>query len=278
MGPAGSRAETRRPSKGNEHGSTTEVWACLINRKEGILISENAITDSWPLFRSGLSGDGSSTLGRHGLKHKDFIAFFLRSLDGVAIKLGVRTADLHSQRWAKRRAWWIPGFCFGDSFGLNTHYFANKVPSSQFSSVQSLSCVRLFAIPGIAAYQASLSITNSRSLLKLMPIESVMPSSHLILCRPLSSCPQSFPASGSFPMSQLFTWGGQSFGVSASASVLPMNTQDWSPLGWTLWISLQSKILSRVFSNTTVQKHQFFGAQLSLRFNSHIHTWPLEKP
>ena len=95
---------------------------------------------------------------------------------------------------------------------------------------------------------------------------------------PFSSCPQSFPASGSFQISQLFAWGGQSIGVSASASVLPMNTQDWSPLGWTGWISLQSKGLSRVFSNTTVQKHQFFGAQLSSHFNSHIHTWPLEKP
>ena len=95
---------------------------------------------------------------------------------------------------------------------------------------------------------------------------------------PFSSCPQSLPTSGSFPMSQLFTWGGQSIGVSASASVLPMNTQDWSPLGWTGWISLQSKGISRVFSNTTVQKHQFFGAQLSSQSNSHIHTWPLEKP
>ena len=95
---------------------------------------------------------------------------------------------------------------------------------------------------------------------------------------PFSSCPQSLPASGSFPMTQLFAWGGQSIGVSASASVLPMNTQDWSPLGWTGWISLQSKGLSRVFSKTTVQKHQFFGAQLSSQSNSHIHTWPLEKP
>ena len=92
-----------------------------------------------------------------------------------------------------------------------------------------------------------------------------------------SSYPQSLPASGSFPMSQLFTSGGQSIGVSASASVLPMNTQDWSPLGWTGWISLQSKGLSRVFSNTTGQKHQFFGAQLYSQSNSHIHTWPLEK-
>ena len=95
---------------------------------------------------------------------------------------------------------------------------------------------------------------------------------------PFSSCPQSLPASGSFPMSQLFTWGGQSIGASASTSVLPVNTQDWSPLGWTGWIFLQSKELSRVFSNTTVQKHQFFGTKLSSQSNSHIHTWPLGKP
>ena len=95
---------------------------------------------------------------------------------------------------------------------------------------------------------------------------------------PFSSCLQSFPASGSFQMSQLFASCGQSIGVSASASVLPMNTQGWSPLGWTGWISLQSKWLSRVFSNTTVQKHQFFGAQPSSQSNSHIRTWPLEKP
>ena len=95
---------------------------------------------------------------------------------------------------------------------------------------------------------------------------------------PFSSCPQSLPASGSFPMSQLIAWGGQNIGVSASASVLSMNTQDWSPLGWTGWISLQSKGLSRVFSNTTVQKHQFFCIQLSSQSNYHIHTWLLEKP
>ena len=94
---------------------------------------------------------------------------------------------------------------------------------------------------------------------------------------PFSSCPQSLPASESFRMSQLFTGGGQSIGVSALASVLPKNTQHGSPLEWTGWISLQSKGLSRVFSNTTVQKHQFFGAQLSSKTNSHIHTWPLEK-
>ena len=95
---------------------------------------------------------------------------------------------------------------------------------------------------------------------------------------PFASCLQTLPASGSFPMSQPFMWGGQSIGVSASASVLPMNTHHWSPLGWTGWISLQSKGLSRVFTSTTVQKHQYFGAQLSSQSNSHIHTWPLEKP
>ena len=92
-----------------------------------------------------------------------------------------------------------------------------------------------------------------------------------------SSCLQSFPTIGSLQMSQLFTSGSQNTGVSASTSALPMNTQDWFPLGWTGWISLQSKGLSRVFSNTTVQKHQFFGTQLSLSSNSHIHTWLLEK-
>ena len=95
---------------------------------------------------------------------------------------------------------------------------------------------------------------------------------------PFSSCSQSFPASGSFPMSQLFASGGQSIGVSDSTSVLPVNTQDWSPLGWSGWVSLQSKGLSRVFSNTTVQKHQFFSTQLSLQSNSYIRTWLLEKP
>ena len=95
---------------------------------------------------------------------------------------------------------------------------------------------------------------------------------------PFSSCPQCFPASGSFQISQFFTSAGQRIGVAVSASVLPMNLQDWFPLGWTGWISLQSKGLSRVVSNTTVQKHQFFGAQLSLQSNSHIYTWLLEKP
>ena len=148
----------------------------------------------------------------------------------------------------------------------------------KFVVVQSLSCVRLFANPWTAACQASLSITNSQSLLKLMSTESVVPSNISSSAVPLPSCLQSFPSSRSFPMNQFFASGSQSIGVAASASVLLMNTQDWSPLEWTGWISMQSKGLSRVFSNTTVQKHQFFGAQLSSQSNFHIHTWPLEKP
>ena len=132
------------------------------------------------------------------------------------------------------------------------------------SSVQLLSRVWLFAIPWISTRQASLSITDSRSSLRLTSITSVMPSSHLILGRPLLLLPQSLPASESFPMSQLVAWGGRSTGASALASFLPKKSQSWSPSEWTGWISLQSKGLSRVFSNTAVQKHQFFGTQLSL--------------
>ena len=131
------------------------------------------------------------------------------------------------------------------------------------TSVQTLSHVQLFAIPWTAARQASLSITNSQSLLRLMSIESVMPSISSTVV-PFSSCPQSFPASGSFPMSWFFTSGGHSIGISASLSVLTMSIQDWFPLGWTGWISLQSKGLSSIFSNTTGPKHQFFGIQLFL--------------
>ena len=148
---------------------------------------------------------------------------------------------------------------------------------SSVNSVQSLNRVWLFVTPRITGCQASLSITNSWSLLKLMPIVSMMASNRLTSVVPFSSHLQSFPASEFFQMSQFFTSGGQSIGVSTS-TVLPKNTQDWSPLGWTDWISLQSKELSRVFSNTTVQKQQFFGGQYSLQSNSHIHTWPLEKP
>ena len=135
------------------------------------------------------------------------------------------------------------------------------------------------ATPWTAAHQASLFITNSQSLPKPMcPLSRWCHPTISSSVVPFSSCPQSFPASGSFQISQLSASGGQSIGVSASASVLPMNTQDQSLLRWTGWICLKSKGLSRVFSNTTVQKHQFFGAQLSSQSNSHIHTWPLEKP
>ena len=120
--------------------------------------------------------------------------------------------------------------------------------------IQSLSHVRLFAAPWTAACQASLPLTISQSLLKLMSIEPVMPSNLLTLCHPFSSCLPSFQASGSFLMSQFFPSGGQSTGASASASVLPMNIQDWFLLGLTGWISLKSKGLSRAFSNTTVSK------------------------
>ena len=162
---------------------------------------------------------------------------------------------------------------------MDSYYTCKRLFSSdQFSSVQLLSCVRLFVIPWITGYQASLFITISQSSLKLMSIESAMPPSHLILCCPLPILPQSLPGSESFPMSQLFAWGGQSIGVSALASLLPKNTQDWYPLEWTGWISLQSKGLSRVFSNTTVQKHPFLGAQSSSQSNFHIHMWPLGKP
>ena len=151
-----------------------------------------------------------------------------------------------------------------------------KCESDQIRSDQLLSRVRLFATPWITARQASLSITNSRSSPRLTFIESVMPSSHLILCHPLLL----FAPNPSQHQS-LFQWVNSSCEVakvSALASFLPKKSQGWSPSEWTGWISLQSKRLSRVFCNTTVQKHQFFGAQPSSQSNSHIHTWPQEKP
>ena len=150
--------------------------------------------------------------------------------------------------------------------------------SVQFSSVQSLSRLRLPATPWITARQASMSITNSRSSLRLMSIEAVMPSSHLILCCPLLLLPPIPPSIrvSSNESTLRMRWPKY---WSFSFSIIPSNQhQDWSPLEWTGWISLQSKRLSRVFSSTTVQKHQFFSAQLSSQSNSHIHTWPLEKP
>ena len=132
------------------------------------------------------------------------------------------------------------------------------------SSVQSLSRVRLFVTPWTTARLASSSINNAQSLLKFMSIESVMSSNQLILCHPLLLLPSIFPSIRVFSNESLFASGGQTIGVSASASVLPMNIQYWFPLGMTGWISLQSKGLSRVFSSTTVQKHQFFGSHLFL--------------
>ena len=146
-------------------------------------------------------------------------------------------------------------------------------PISLFSWVQSLSCVQLLPPHGLQHARLPCSSpapgTCSNSCPSSQWCHPAISSSAI----PFSSCLQSFPASRSFPMSQFFTSGGQSIGVSASASALPMNIQDWFPLGF---ICLQSKRFSRVFSNTTVQKHQFFGAQRSSWSNSHIHTWPLE--
>ena len=148
----------------------------------------------------------------------------------------------------------------------------------QFSSVQLLSRVRLFATPWIAACQASLSITISRTSLKLMSIESVMPSSHLILCHPHFLLPPIPPSIRVFSNESTLSMRWPKY-WSFSFSIIPSkDTQGWSPLEWTGWMSLQSKGLSRVFSDTTVQKHQFFGAQLSSQSNSCIHTWPPEKP
>ena len=186
----------------------------------------------------------------------------------------------HNKQWKVLKEMWIPdhltcllrNLCAGQEATFRTGH--GTISSVQFShSVMSDSlwphelqharppCPSL--TPGVHPHPCPSSWWYHPTLLS-----SVVPFSHL----------QSFPASGSFQMSQLFTSGGQSIGVSASTSVLPMNTQDWSPLGWTGWIFLQSKGLTRVFSNTTVQKHQFFGAQLSSQSNSHIHTRPLEKP
>ena len=154
--------------------------------------------------------------------------------------------------------------------------FSDLLSSVQFSLVAQ-SCLTLCnpmnrSTPGLPVHHQLLEFTQTH----IHRVGNAIHPSHPVV--PFSSCPQSLPASESFPMSQLFTWGDQSTGVSALASVLPMNTQGWSPLEWTDWISLQFKGLPRVFSNTTVQKHPFFGAQLSSQSNSHIHTWPQEKP
>jgi len=163
-------------------------------------------------------------------------------------------------------------------YSLNcNHVFVMVLKSLIHFVFQSLGCVQIFATPWTAAREALLSFTISGSLLKFMYIESVILSNHLILCHPFLLLPSIFPSIRLFSseqVSQFFAAGSQSIG--ASASVLPMNTQHWFPLGLTGLISLQSKGLSRVFSSTTVQKHQFFGAQPSSWSNAHIHTWLLE--
>ena len=153
---------------------------------------------------------------------------------------------------------------------------STPLPTTQFSSVQSISHFQLFVTPWTAACQASLSIPTPRAYSNSCPSSRWCHPTISSSVVPFSFCPQSLPASESFPMSQLFAWGGQSTRVSALASFFPKNTQDWSPLERTGRISLQSKGLSRVFSNTTAQKHQFFGTQLSSQSHSHIHTWSLQ--
>ena len=150
---------------------------------------------------------------------------------------------------------WGPERCLAY---FNSLKWKNQVFSSDTQSYPTLCDSMDCSTPGF------LSITNSRRLNRFMSIRSVMPSTHLILCHPLLLLPSTCPSIRVFSNESVFTSGGQSIGVSASASVLPMNIQDWFPLGLTGWISLLSKGLSRVFSNITVQKHQFFGAQLSL--------------
>ena len=157
---------------------------------------------------------------------------------------------------------------------LLTKLFRNTILTFQFSSVQLLSCLSLWP-HGLQHARLPCPSPTPGAYSNSCPLSQWCYSTISSSVVPFSFHLQSFPASGYFPMRQFFASGGQSTGVPTSTSVLPVNTQDWSPLGWTGWISLQSKGLSRVFSNTTVQKHQFFSAQLSLHSNSHIHTWPL---
>ena len=172
---------------------------------------------------------------------------------------------------------WI-SYLHQNSFCFLIGKFSHSIMSDSFSSVQSLSRVWLFATPWIAACQASLSITNSRSSLKLMSIELVMPFIHLILCNPLLLLPPIPHSIRVFSNESTLRMRWPKYWISALASFLPKKSQGWSPSEWTGWISLQSMGLSRVFSNTTVQKHRFFSAQLSSQSNSHIYTWPQEKP
>ena len=163
--------------------------------------------------------------------------------------------------------------------GLKLNIQKTKIMAScLISLVQSLSRVRLFATPWTAALQVSPPIINSQSPPNSMSIELVMPPSHLIHCRPILLLPSIPPSIRVFSNESTLRMRWPKYWSFSFSIIPPKNTQDWSPLEWTGWISLQSKGLSRVFSNTTVQKHQFFGAQLSSQSNFHIHTWLLEKP
>ena len=187
-----------------------------------------------------------------------------RILQWIAYSFSKGTSSL-PRNWT-----WVS--CITDSLPAE---LPGKPPFTDFVIVQLLSPIQIFVTAWPATRQASLSF-NLPELAQLLSIELVMTSNHLVLCHPLLLLPSVFAASESFPMSWLFASGGQSIGTSASASVPPMNIQDWFPLGSSDLISLQSKGLSRVFSSTTVQKHQFFGAQPSLWSSSHIHTWLLK--
>ena len=190
------------------------------------------------------------------------------------ISLLVKWVCYSFKLYLESQYFFVLNYCFPLSCTSEHHLFLGCLHSVQFSSVAQ-SCPTLcdpmnHSAPGLPVHHQLPEFTQTH----VHWVGGAIQPSH-----PLSSpSPPCLNLSQRQDLFQLFTWGGQSIGVSASASVLPMNSQDWSPLGWYGWISLQSKGLSRVFSNTTVQKHQFFGAQLSSQSNSHIHTWPLEKP
>ena len=208
-----------------------------------VFSNESVLRIRWPKYWS-LSFSISPSNEYSGL-----ISFMMDWLDLLPVQGTLKSLPQHHSSKES-----VLSFLYSPTLTPIHDYWKNH----QFSSVQLLSRVWLFATPWTAARQVSLSITNSQSLFKLMSIESVMPSKHLIICRSLSSCPQSFPASVSFLMSRVFALGGQSIGAPASASVLPMNIQGWFPLGLTGLISLLSKGLSKVFSRTVILKHQFF--------------------
>ena len=223
--------------------------------------------------QQGLTISCAMLKAQHSQKNKYFFKNKEKEASQVWLKhtISIPLTASRGQYYSKSCVYyWKPTF----SMYLSTETARNRnwiLHCPQFSSIAQ-SCLTLCdpmnrSMPGLPIHHQLLEFTQTHAHPAI--------SSFVV---PFSSCPQSLPASGSFPMSRLFSWGGQSIGVSALASVLPKNTQDWSPLGWTSWISLQSKGLSRIFSNTTVWTHQFFGTQLSSQSNSHIHTWPLEKP